>query len=338
MIAVADAVFYAKLLPMHVRSSDSERLGWGSPDDPLSSVLLDLRLSGTFFCNSQFAEPWALQIAERDFASFHFVAEGGCWLQAVRGAKASESVRLQPGDLALLPRSPVQVFSSTKRRTGTPIERLPIWRLGDSAATLRVGDGQSRWSVVCGGVRFEGLAATTLVNLMPEIMVLRVRDVSPIVAGALNAMMQESLAARPGSATLMTRLADIVVVHAIRAWIESEELGTGWLAALKDAQIGRTIAAVHQRPESAWSVDSMAKIANLSRSRLSQRFTELVGDPPMHYVTAVRMHRAHEQLRTEDIGIAALAARFGYESEFAFARAFKRHVGMPPGIARRRAT
>lgn len=317
------------------RSSDREAPAWGDTNDALSSVLLDLRLSGTFFCNSEFAEPWALEIEERDFASFHFVATGECWLQPVPKGQRADAIDLHPGDLVLLPRSPRQVFSSDKRKKGTPIDDLPTSRLGDTASALRLGKSEARWLVVCGGVRFEGFAATTLANLLPEIVVLRQNDASPIVANALEAMRQESLAARPGSATLMTRLADVVMIHAIRGWMEQADLESGWLAALRDPQIGRAMAEVHQRPDEAWSVDAMAAIANLSRSRFSQRFTELLGEAPMQYVTKVRMQRAHELLRAERVSIAELADRFGYESEPSFARAFKRHMGQPPGAVRR---
>ena len=262
---------------MHSRSSDKEgRPRWGSASDPLSSVLLDLRLTGTFFCNSEFARPWSLEIAERDFASFHFVATGDCWLQTARKGRRAETVDLHPGDLVLVPRSPHQVLSSNKRKTGTPIDELPALRLTDAASSVRVG-GAARWLVVCGGVRFEGFAATTLVNLLPEVVVLRGTGASPIVAGALEAMRQESLAARPGSVTLMTRLADVIVIQAIRAWIEQADLSSGWLAALRDPQIGRPMAEVHRRPEDGWSVETMARLAHLSRSRFSQRFGELTG-------------------------------------------------------------
>jgi AraC-like DNA-binding protein len=333
-LLLAPTTLHANLSRMHSRSSDEERPSWGAASDPLSSVLLDLRLSGTFFCNSEFARPWALEIPERDFASFHFVATGDCWLQPVRNGRRAQAVDLHPGDLVVLPRSPRQVFSSDKQRVGTPLDDLPMWRLGDSASALRMGSAEPRWLVVCGGVRFDGFAAITLVNLLPEVVLLRGHGASPIVAGALAAMRQESLAARPGGATLMTRLADVVVIHAIRAWIEAAEPSSGWLAALRDPQIGRVIAEVHQRPEDAWSVEIMAGIAHLSRSRFSQRFSQLLGEAPMQYVTKVRMQRAREQLRSERVNVAELAERFGYESEPAFARAFKRHTGISPGAAR----
>ncbi len=107
------------------------------------------------------------------------------------------------------------------------------------------------------------------------------------------------------------------------------------LAALRDPEIGPAMAGVHQRPEASWSVETLAHLAHLSRSRFSERFTELMGTSPMQYVTRVRMHRARELLRERKLTIGELAARLGYQSEPAFARAFKRHVGMAPGAVRR---
>jgi AraC-like DNA-binding protein len=313
----------------------TRKAGWGSAEDPLSSVLLDLKLSGTFFCISEFGDPWAVAIEQRDFASFHFVVRGHCWLRSVQKGRRTLPVDLHPGDLVLLPRSPPQVFSSHRQRHGTPIDRLPTWRLGDTASSLRMGKGAGGWLLVCGGFRFEGFVSTTLGRLLPEVLVLRSASSRAIVASALDAMKHESMLARPGSATLMTRLADVVVIHAIRDWIEQADIRAGWLAALKDRHLGPVVAQIHLRPADAWTVESMANIAHLSRSHFSQRFLQVTGEPPMQYLTKVRMQRACEQLRCEQLTVAELAQKCGYESEPAFARAFKRHTGFAPGSLRR---
>jgi AraC-like DNA-binding protein len=318
---------------MHSRSSRNESAAWGMLD-PMSAVLVDLRLSGAFFCNSAFADRWSLEIAERDFASFHFAAAGECWLQTTPRGRRTETVALRPGDLALVPRSPRQVLSSDKRKTGTPLDELPARRLTENASVLRMGAGAKKWLVVCGGVRLQGFAATALVDLLPEVVVLRADDADKIVAGALESMKQESLAARVGSALLMTRLADVVVVYAIRSWIEQANPAVGWLAALRDPQLGRAMAAIHRSPERVWSAEALARVAGLSRSRFSDRFTGLVGTAPMQYLTKLRMDRARDLLRGQKVSIAELAGRFGYDSEPAFARAFKRHIGQPPGAIR----
>ncbi len=135
---------------------------------------------------------------------------------------------------------------------------------------------------------------------------------------------------------MITRLSDVLVVQALRAWLESDPAAqSGWLGALQDPQIGRAISLIHREPGRDWTVASLADKIPMSRSAFAARFTELVGEPAMSYVTRWRMHLAAAALRDEGATVAELADRFGYRSEAAFARAFKRVVGSPPGAVRR---
>jgi AraC-like DNA-binding protein len=110
----------------------------------------------------------------------------------------------------------------------------------------------------------------------------------------------------------------------------------GWLGALQDPRIGRAIALIHRDPSRPWTVASLAAEAAMSRSAFAGRFTDLVGEPVMHYATRWRMQTASRWLKEEDVTIAEAASRLGYESEAAFSRAFKRFVGVSPGAARSR--
>ncbi len=119
-------------------------------------------------------------------------------------------------------------------------------------------------------------------------------------------------------------------------WIEREpESSTGWLAAMRDPQIGRVLAAIHREPEKSWSVDELASLAGLSRSIFHQRFMELLGVSPARYVAQRRMDVARRLLRENRLSVAQTAARLGYESESSFSRAFKRLTGHAPGFFRR---
>jgi len=155
----------------------------------------------------------------------------------------------------------------------------------------------------------------------------------------LDAMAAEVLARRVGAATVMTRLADVVIARVVRAWAESRTEDTrGWLAAIRDPQIGRALAAIHQRPGEPWTVESLADVAKTSRSVFSERFTALVSVPPARYLTQWRMHLASGWLRNDRVTVAEAAMRLGYESEAAFSRAFKRFTGVPPSALRREPT
>jgi AraC-like DNA-binding protein len=153
------------------------------------------------------------------------------------------------------------------------------------------------------------------------------------------AMGAEAHSPRPGGATLMTRLADVLVIHAVRWWLDhGAEGSTGWLTALRDPKIGKALALIHRQPAERWTVGTLAKAAHLSRSIFSARFTDLVGTPPMQYLTRWRMYLSGRWLREERLAIREVAARFGYRSEPSFSRAFKRYMGISPGAARRGTT
>jgi AraC-like DNA-binding protein len=141
---------------------------------------------------------------------------------------------------------------------------------------------------------------------------------------------------RPGGETVITHLADILIIQAIRSWLDSApDANRGWLAALRDKQIGRALAAIHRQPEKAWSVDSLAREVGMSRSGFSARFTQLVGNSAMRYLTRWRMQLARAQLAEGTTQISQIADRLGYQSEAAFCRAFKREFGISPGSFRR---
>jgi len=152
----------------------------------------------------------------------------------------------------------------------------------------------------------------------------------------LRFLTSEARELRAGGETVITRLADILVIQAIRSWIATDaQAQTGWLRALRDKQIGRAIALIHRDPARDWTLPSLASAVGMSRSAFAARFTELVGEPAMQYLLRWKMHAALRWLRESDTPLSQLASRLGYESEAAFSRAFKRLMGVSPGAARR---
>jgi AraC-like DNA-binding protein len=314
---------------MHARSSPS---AW-TDDDPLSAVLLDLHLEGTFFCNGRLRAPWTLPVPEREAVAFHFVLEGGCFLKTPGAAVRAVS----EGDLVLVAPGVAQVLGHDRRLTGPPVAPSRERRVGASSTMLDV-DGAPSTRLLCGAMRFEGFVAGSLARMLPSVLVTERAALGPSTRAIFTAMDDESRAGRAGAATVMTRLADVVVIHAIRAWLGDASAPSGWLRGLRDPQVGAALVAVHREPELVHTVDALARRAHLSRSAFTRRFTELVALAPMQYVTRMRMHRALEMLRTERLTVAEVATRFGYDSEAAFARAFKRELSITPGRARRAST
>lgn len=302
--------------------------------DALTDVLHELRLADSYYCRSELTAPWGLAIPARESASFHFVAEGACWLLA-----GPEPLRLEAGDLVLLPHGRGHRLADDPASRPVGIHELPHERLAQDAAVLRHGGGGEPALLLCGGVRFE-VADHPLVGLLPDVLHVRAdggrgeRQLAATVA----AMALEAAHPRPGSATVITRLADVLVVHAIRSWLEtSPEARTGWLGALRDDEIGRALALIHHHPDRRWTVGSLAAAVHMSRAAFAQRFTELVGTSPMAYLTSRRMQLAASWIRAGELAPGEVAPRLGYGSVAAFSRAFKRHVGTPPGALRRRA-
>jgi len=186
-------------------------------------------------------------------------------------------------------------------------------------------------------VDFDHKAGTQLIDHLPEVLHINSldTDVDGWLEHSLRFLAHEAREQRPGGQTIMANLADILVIQAIRAWLEtSVEANSGWLAALRDTHIGNALVAIHREPQKNWSVELLAKNVGLSRSGFSARFTALVGESVMQYVTRWRMLLARSKLLEGRITLGELSDQLGYQSEAAFSRAFKRIMGISPGSIR----
>jgi AraC-like DNA-binding protein len=307
-----------------------------TPIDPVGEALHFLRMSGIFYSRAEFTAPWGLEMpAMEECLMFHFVTSGRCWLQV---RSESEQRLLQPGDLALVPHGRGHVLVSEPGVKAAALFDLPRELISERYELLNHGGGGAATSMVCGAVKFDHPAAHQLINLLPPVICIEAFN-SPDttwIQNTLRFMAAEAKELRPGGETVITRLADILVIQTIRSWIAQDPAAqTGWLGALQDKQIGRAITLVHRHPGREWSVASLANEVAMSRSAFAARFTELVGEPAMKYVVRWRMHVAARTLREEKATVSELAERLGYESEAAFSRAFKRVIGIAPGAARR---
>ena len=313
-------------------SSSAHSSGSSVSDDPLSAILQDLRLVHGSYGRCFLPRPWGIDFPPQPEARFHYVVAGDCWLRAPKRGW----LRLAPGDVALLPHGTGHALAHRPRQRTRPLEDMPLDPIGDATFEMRP-DGDAQTTLVCCSVAFGAVSAHPVVELMPPLLLVRAgADRDPVLRVLLDAMAEEVATQRVGAATIMTRLADVVITRVVRAWVESRGADTdGWLAAIRDPQIGRALAAVHQRPGDPWTVESLAAEARTSRSVFSERFTELLGVSPAKYVARWRMHVAARWLREDRVTVAELSARLGYDSEAAFSRAFKRATGKPPSALRR---
>jgi len=309
-----------------------------APSDPLGRALHYLRMSGAFYCRSELTSPWGMTLpAMPDYLWFHVATRGTVRIETGEGPQRVVTT-LAPGDFALVPHGQGHTLDSESGAATPFILDLERELVSDRYEILRHGGGGSAATLICGAVRFDHPAGRELVEAMPDVIHLE-SAASPQLDrmyGVVRLMAAEAQELQPGGEAVITRLADILVIQAIRAWIDqAPDAQTGWLGAMQHPQIGRALTLIHEDPAREWSVATLAHELAMSRSAFAARFSQLVGEPVMQYVTRWRMYVAHDALRRDRSTVAELAGQLGYRSEAAFARAFKRVLGTPPGAVRR---
>jgi len=287
-------------------------------------------MEGAFYCRSELTAPWGMELPPiPDCQWFHVVTAGRAQLEV-----GDEHALLEPGDLVLVPHGQGHRLRSEAGAAIPGILDLPREHVSERYEILRHGAGGAPTTMICGAVTFEHPAARNLVAMLPRLI--RLEAAGDWLPGTLRLLALEARELRPGSETVITRLSDILVIQALRAWIEHDPgAQTGWLGALRDPQIGAAIALIHEDPAQPWTVALLARELAMSRSAFAARFTELVGEPVIAYLTRWRMDVALAALKEDGATVGEVAARLGYRSEAAFSRAFKRVVGTSPGGVRR---
>ncbi len=303
--------------------------------DPFGETLHLLRLTGTLYCRAELTAPWGIDIPDLEgLMAFLVVTEGGCWLE-VEGA---EPRRLQRGSLTLIPRGTRHSVRSSPQAETEPLFDLPVEHISDRYEIMRHGGGGEITQAMYGVVRFDHAAAQYLIALLPAVLHIDTwdGDTDGWLQSTLRLISREASALRPGGETVITRLADVLIIQAIRSWLDSApEANQGWLGALRDEQIGRALAIIHRQPEREWSVAALAREVGMSRSAFAARFTDLVGVSAMRYLMRWRMQLARSRIQETSEPLSVVATRFNYQSEAAFSRTFKRIFGVPPGSLRR---
>jgi AraC-like DNA-binding protein len=325
--------------------------------DVLSNVLNVVRLSGAVFFMAEFSAPWAIESKRELLASivnpdvecvvlFHILVDGHCIVEC----GALPAVRMEGGDVIVFPHGDRHSMRSHDGQARTPIGSVLAPVSGDELPQVRFGGGGSTSRFICGYLcceqRFNPLIAS-----MPTILVVRSHDqyarietidergrhasTVPHPTGTwlgttLKFTISEAKAARPGNAAMLGRLAELMFMEMLRVYMQQLPANHGgWLAGVRDGQVGKVLRLLHADPARNWTVEELAHEAALSRSALAAKFADLVGDPPMQYLFNWRMQLAKQMLR-ESHTVQDVALRVGYESEAAFNRAFKRATGAPP--------
>ena len=310
--------------------------------DPLSDVLRAVRLNGAYFYLVEAAAPWSVSaLAARELVPrvmpeaehlipYHILTAGSCWA----GLEGERQVLMQPGDVIAFPQGDPHFLSSAEGHRvhpgtlGTAPDRYP--------GKVTLGPGPARdTSFVCGFLGCDVRPYNPLLASLPRQM-----HVPGIASGWLSEfprqVVAESRAARVGSETMLTRMAELMFVEVVRRYLEQlPPQRTGWLAGLRDPVVGPALAQLHERPAHPWTLLDLARAVGSSRTVLVERFSGVIGMPPMQYLTQWRLQLAAERLSSGSAKVAAVGAEVGYESEAAFSRAFKRATGQSPASWRR---
>jgi AraC-like DNA-binding protein len=334
--------------------------------DVLSDVVGAVRLCGSVFFTAEFSSPWALNspnpellanivMPEADHMSlFHILMEGRCLVDC----GAWTSVVLEAGDVVVFPHGHSHTMRSDDAAQPTRLDHVLSHPLPDALPQVSFGGGGRKARLICGYLNCNQRFAP-LFEALPSILIVRRRqdyavvetvegdsrkraDVPPEsstwLATTLKFTVHEAVAARPGNAAMLGRLTELMFVEIIREYMQQLNPDEqGWLAALRDPYVGKALRLMHEHPMRQWTVDVLAQEAATSRSALAQRFTRLLGESPIRYLSGWRMHLAKQMLRDRGDNIQAIAERVGYESEPAFNRAFKKATGCPPATWRRAA-
>lgn len=322
--------------------------------DTLSDVLRSVRLRGAVFYQLSLPTSWAVEAPPlRELAGllfpdaehvmeYHVLAKGAGWVCLA----GMQPVRLQPGDIIILPHGDGHVLSSDPAQRPARIDPDWVAATRDAPKPIPIvfhSPYEITWGepletaenqVTCGFLSCDRHPFNPLLDALPRLLHLPAGGASARHDLAALAVRVER--SEPGAAALLERASETMFIDALRRYLESLPAGsTGWLAGLRDPQLGRALALIHRAPARPWTIDDLARAAGLSRSVFCARFLRLLGQPPMQYLARWRMEAAASLLRNSRAPVASVALEVGYESEAAFARAFKREVGTSPARWRR---
>ncbi|MEV6256276.1 AraC family transcriptional regulator [Nocardia sp. NPDC051911] len=300
--------------------------------DALASLLEGPRARGAFLMCSLLDPPWSLRIQDEAPLTVLSMIRGGAWIVTDEGAPR----QLGAGDVAIFrgpapytvaddPATEPQIIIYPGQVTKTPqgevlCETLSLgvrqWGTDPDGATL----------MVTGTYESAGAASRRLLRALPPVLVLRRGEFDSRV---LDLLVDEVIKDEPAQSAVLDRLLDLVLIAALRAWFSRAD-APGWYHAYGDPLVGKALRLLQHNPAHGWTVAGLAEAVGMSRAALARRFTDLVGEPPMAFLTEWRLALAADLLQESDATIEAIARQVGYGSAFALSTAFKRHFGISP--------
>jgi AraC-like DNA-binding protein len=316
------------------------------PIDVLSDVLRSVRLTGSMFFLVEASTPWitkapaasvfaaAVLPTAQHLISYHVITEGSCWA----GLEGAAAQPLDAGDILVVPHGDPYFLAATPGTQGELDTEEAVWFFRKMAAgelssvVTEGGGGPDKTNFICGFLGCDARPFNPILAALPRVIHLRrASRAGDRMSHLIEFAVGELRARRAGSREVLLRLSELMFIEVVRWHLETRaDTPSDWLAGLRDPLVARVLACLHGQPARAWTLDALATEAGTSRSVLAERFALLVGQPPMHYLTAWRMQLATRLLADATAKVKTVAETVGYDSEAAFSRAFKKHVGVAP--------
>ncbi len=314
--------------------------------DLLSDLLRVVRLTGSVFWKQQFGAPFAVGSCggagipgllggsrPKHATAFHLVAEGRCWLDVPGRGR----VELVQGDVMMLPFGDYHELGNGEAPVVPSKELVAAQSREGVCSAGRHGGAGETTTIVCGFVQSGDLFFNPVFKDLPPLLVEHSagEPMTSLLASTVRLLLTEVDSLQPGSREMLGRMMELLFFEMLRRHVGRLPAGSGgWLGAIADPITSRALQRLHADPMRDWTVEQLAAAAGTSRSVLAERFKAILGQPPMQYLAAWRLQLASSLLREGSRSLAEVACEVGYESEAAFSRAFKRHIGAPPGVWR----
>src|SRR5580658_9458843 len=293
--------------------------------DLLQDHLARARASGGVFAQTVTAPPWGLRLSGSIQLALHAVVQGRAWLW-LEDPRAA--VELAPGELALVRGGPDHHIAHEPAAACLEPADFKAQHAHDEHR-----DDRRATVFLCGAYRFSGDIGEGLLGALPQVLPLSAAVGDPL-HDVIAVLSRELAASEPGQQTVLDRLLDILLVLAIRTSFKTSSSAPRWFQASADPRLSAALQAIHDNAARAWTVPELAAVSGLSRAAFARSFQRALGESPMQYLTNWRMTLARDYLRSGQPTLAQVAERTGYASPFAFAAAFRRHHGQPPGLWR----
>jgi len=309
--------------------------------DALSEVLKVIKLEGAIFYNGEYSAPWSFKapparvivpyFAERGghVIFYHLLTEGQC----VAGLEDGQRVSVSAGEIVIFPHGDAHIMSSGSGSDPVDYENYLHRIFGQGLTSARLGGGGEITRFVCGYMACDAQLSGKMLAGLPSILKVPIRNdvAGQWLESSIRLSVGQTCAEGAGSEAVLSKLSEVLFVEALRRYMHnapSEQ--TGWLAAARDPEIGKTLALLHQKPAEPWTIATLAREVGISRSVLAVRFRHYMGEPPMSYLIRWRLQLGARMLKSSSRSVAEIAEEVGYESEAAFNRAFKREFEVPP--------